>query len=109
MAGFYIGNKAPRTRRGQQRQIFALARAYRLTKDDLCVIASEMLGREVPSIASVNGFSDEEMFVLWTIMRGVSTVNIARFFSGSLDDLFQQIDELDESEEEEIDIEWLNF
>ena len=106
---FRIGSKAPSTRRGQQRQIFAIARSYDLTSDDLATIASQILGRTVDSISHESGFTDEEMFVLWCVLRGNSEVNSARLYNGNLAKLFTTIQELDVDDVEDDDNSWLNL
>ena len=109
MSTFHIGSKAPRTRRQQQQQIFAIARSYELTSDDLTTIASEILGRTVDSISQESGFSDIEMFVLWCVMRGTSAVNTARLYSGNLDKLADKLRELDDDVLSHDDESWLNL
>lgn len=106
--GFFIGSKAPRTRRGQQKQIFAIARSYDLTNDDLATIASAILGRTVESLSQDQGFSDEEMFVLWCVIRGNSEVNIARDTNGNLDKLMAQMQESETKDASEKS-RWLNL
>lgn len=96
MSSFHIGSKAPRTRYGQQRQVFAIAGRYGL-KDELTTIASEILGRKVESLSENEGFSDREMFVLWCVMRGSGLVNKARLTSsndGNLEEMAHEVIDL---------------
>lgn len=93
MGSFHIGAKAPRTRLSQQKQVFAIAGRYGI-RDELTTIASEILGRKVESLSADEGFTDREMFVLWSVMRGSGLVNKARLTSsnkGNLEDMANEV------------------